>query len=547
MKKALSMVLLTLMFLTGLAGCSSKQEVFTSTPEEIAATSAYMYNFNSDTPVYEKDSGKSMRPGSLVHIMTAMVAMDNSLNNFDKEVVVTEYSFNNDVKGKALPNANIHEGEKYTVDELLNAMLVGNSYDAANILAYHFGGDDGGNREAFIEMMNAKAKEIGMDSTVFANPHGGYDERQVTTAYDMFKMARYFIEKYPTLYSKANMNGYDIEARSGQSAILLRSENLLTVSNLNSEFFDERAKNIKYSSYKGMDEPYEHLITYVEDATGMQYLVVVMRSPYLGMPPQSTRIRNPDDSGVSGATTESNMSQSSTSSTDTSQSSGDTSSVFPSSSSPEPESQSTSSESGTSSKNNSSSDSSSNQSSVQQLTIKDKTPYSFVDTKLLIDWAFNTFRIAQQTEQSNVLLKLDLLGFEKKSIEVGLSKKPKDFLPSGEKGENISYLCQTYPYIENEIKKGDIVGSAAVLGIDSGEESIPNINLIAMEDYKDSTFGLAILRFLLTVIILIILMFILMIVIRMRNLKKRKERRRRKREQMRASQSGRGNRTTRKI
>lgn len=540
MKRVLSFIMLVLILCTIFVSCQKKQEVFSSSPEASAATSVYMYNFNSDRVVYEKESGRSLRPGSLAQLMTAMVVMDSS-DNVQKPVESTQYSFGG-IEGKALPNANIHEGETYTIDELLTAILVESNYDAANLLAWHFGG---GNTEVFVEMMNQKAKEIGMDATEFANAHGAFDSEkpQSTTAGDVFKMTKYFVENYPSLYNKCTMSGYNIPARTGQNEIKLRNENMLTVSNLNSDYYDQRVKNIKYSTYKGMDEPYENLVTCVEDESGMRYLVVVMHSPYLGMPAESERVRIPgEDLGVIGSDPLDAVPDD-----DTELSEGEDgivvdsepigasveSQTVSSSSSEEASSGDEESSSATSGESNSS------ESTPQPFVPEPKVPYAFEDTKMLIDWAFDTFKLVKQTEADN-LLKLKLSdGVDKTQIRVGLSKKPKDFLPPGEEASEVIYLCQTHPFLKGEVKKGDIVGIATPLGVvDKHENQLQPVNLIALENSTDSMAGMLVLRFFVVLLIIVVVLFIVMTIIRMRNLAKRRERRRRRREQMKNAQSG---------
>lgn len=89
-------------------------------------------------------------------------------------------------------------GEEITVDELLKAVIIGNANDAAVVLAEKIAGSE----EKFTEMMNDKAKEIGMNSTAFTNCNGYYDEsNQLSTAYDLAvlcsKLAEYdFLREY---------------------------------------------------------------------------------------------------------------------------------------------------------------------------------------------------------------------------------------------------------------------------------------------------------------------------------------------------------------
>jgi D-alanyl-D-alanine carboxypeptidase len=78
-------------------------------------------------------------------------------------------------------------GEKLSVRQLLHGMILASASDATNVLAEGVGGSI----DAFVELMNKKAKKLGMKNTNFTNPIGFHDERHYSTAQDMAKLARY--------------------------------------------------------------------------------------------------------------------------------------------------------------------------------------------------------------------------------------------------------------------------------------------------------------------------------------------------------------------
>ena len=93
----------------------------------------------------------------------------------------------------------LKEGESFTVDELLYALMVQSANDAAVALAIHVAGS----KEGFVELMNAKAREIGMKNTVYHSVHGlppsaGQDV-DVSTPRDLSTLARELITKYPEI------------------------------------------------------------------------------------------------------------------------------------------------------------------------------------------------------------------------------------------------------------------------------------------------------------------------------------------------------------
>lgn len=83
--------------------------------------------------------------------------------------------------------ANLQIGESFTIEQLLNVLLVASGNDAANVLAEHVGGSI----ENFANMMNSKAKEIGCKNTNFTNPSGMHNENHYSTAYDLALIGQY--------------------------------------------------------------------------------------------------------------------------------------------------------------------------------------------------------------------------------------------------------------------------------------------------------------------------------------------------------------------
>lgn len=114
-------------------------------------------------------------------IMTAVVAIENK--NLDDVVEIGE---------EVLPmygsNIYIEVGEKMTLRDLLYGLLLRSGNDAAVAIATYVGGTE----EKFVEMMNEKAKELGMKNTVFKNSHGlDEDTQNYSTAYDMALLSSY--------------------------------------------------------------------------------------------------------------------------------------------------------------------------------------------------------------------------------------------------------------------------------------------------------------------------------------------------------------------
>ena len=87
------------------------------------------------------------------------------------------------------------EGEQMSVHDLLKAMCIASANDASMSLAYYIGG----NEKNFVNMMNNKVKELGLNNTNFVTPYGFDDENHYSSCYDMAIMASYLINNYPKI------------------------------------------------------------------------------------------------------------------------------------------------------------------------------------------------------------------------------------------------------------------------------------------------------------------------------------------------------------
>lgn len=150
--------------------------------ENITAPNLILANTDSGKILYERNAEERIYPASITKLMTAILVVEKcQLNDV---VTVSENAV------KIVPfgyvNANLKAGEKLTVDNLLNAMLIPSANDAANVLAEHVGGSI----EGFSEMMNSKAKELGCTGTNFNNPSGLQEDNHYTTAKDLLLIAR---------------------------------------------------------------------------------------------------------------------------------------------------------------------------------------------------------------------------------------------------------------------------------------------------------------------------------------------------------------------
>ena len=142
-----------------------------------SATAAILMDVDSGRVLYEQNADRKMLIASTTKIMTALVAIENDTLS---DVVTVKRSHM--AEGSSMY---LKEGERLTLETLLYGLLLCSGNDAALAIADHVGGGV----DNFVDMMNAKAKELGMTGTSFANPNGLDDEKHYSTARDMAKLA----------------------------------------------------------------------------------------------------------------------------------------------------------------------------------------------------------------------------------------------------------------------------------------------------------------------------------------------------------------------
>ncbi len=138
-----------------------------------------LFDATAAETVYAKNVHEKLNPASLTKVMTAYIALkyghlEDTLTA-SSNVIITE-------SGAQL--LGIKEGDKMTLEQALNALLLYSANDAGVLIAEYLSGSV----EKFAAVMNDEAKKIGATNTHFTNPHGLTDEEHYTTAYDLYLM-----------------------------------------------------------------------------------------------------------------------------------------------------------------------------------------------------------------------------------------------------------------------------------------------------------------------------------------------------------------------
>lgn len=145
----------------------------------IATGAAIMVDVNTQEVLHSEAAFIQMAPASTTKLMTLLVTLRHG--NLDDTVTVAEEAIRV-LEGTGSSLAYIHAGDQISLRDLCYAMMLKSGNDAANAIAFHLAGSI----EAFTEMMNQTALEIGATSSHFVNPHGLDAEGHYTTAYDLY-------------------------------------------------------------------------------------------------------------------------------------------------------------------------------------------------------------------------------------------------------------------------------------------------------------------------------------------------------------------------
>lgn len=230
------------------------------------STSAILIERDTGAVLFEKNSDEKLPPASMTKVMTMILIMD-ALNKgkitLNDKVRASEYAAS--MGGSQIF---LEEGEVMTVDDLLKGVALASGNDASVALAEHIAGTN----EAFVKMMNDKAKELGLKNTHFVNATGLPAKDHYTTARDMALMAQELL-KYEKITNYTGKYEDYLRENTDKRFWLVNTNKLVKF----------------YPGVDGLKTGYTHEAKYCLTATaekdGMRVIAVVMGAP-------STKVRN---------------------------------------------------------------------------------------------------------------------------------------------------------------------------------------------------------------------------------------------------------------
>jgi len=177
--------------------------------KEISADAYLAVNLSDGSVLLEKNPDQAYPIASITKLMSAVIAIENI--DPEKEITLTGEMLRPYGHSPA-----IFLGSVLSSGSLLRASLIQSVNDASESLAYFLG------RERFVSLMNQKAKELGMDDTVFFDPHG-LNPANKSTARDIADFLGYIRESYPEILDITKDNDFWLPDSSGK---LLKFRNM---------------------------------------------------------------------------------------------------------------------------------------------------------------------------------------------------------------------------------------------------------------------------------------------------------------------------------
>ncbi|NOS68079.1 MAG: D-alanyl-D-alanine carboxypeptidase [Candidatus Peribacteraceae bacterium] len=181
----------------------------------LSASGVTILDLQSGQELFARNADRRRSVGSLTKIMTAIIIAESHELN---EIVVIP----SDIAEIDGSTVRLPPGSRFTVGDLLSALLIASANDAADALArFHSGSDT-----AFVAEMNARAQMLGLANTSFANPSGLDDSAQWSTPRDIAWLAAFALRN-PDIRSRMSTAHASIKSKAGHSITLEHTHALL--------------------------------------------------------------------------------------------------------------------------------------------------------------------------------------------------------------------------------------------------------------------------------------------------------------------------------
>ncbi len=237
---------------------------------EITAKAGMLVSLGTDDMpdeiLYQNNIDAKVYPASIAKIMTAVLMLESDKWNPEAKVTLSKEVLDM-VLGTGLAVSLFTEGEEFTQLDMLYMVLVSSWGDITYQAAITFGGSV----ENFVDMMNQKAKELGLNSTHYSNPVGLHEEETYTTVRDIYKLAKYAM-RHELFNTVTSVSRYKVHTTKGITRTLSTTNFLL-----------DSSTNYYYKAAKGMKTGYTdkagRCLVSIASNKGYNYMCILMNCP----------------------------------------------------------------------------------------------------------------------------------------------------------------------------------------------------------------------------------------------------------------------------
>ena len=239
---------------------------------DIKAKAGMLVSIDTGEILFEKNIDSKVYPASITKIMTSVLMLESNKYNPDGKLAMTEEVLKM-ISGTGSSVSNMTAGEEFTQKDLLYMVLMSSFGDMAYLAADYYEGGV----EQFVGKMNAKAKELGLSGTHYANPIGLHDEQNYTTVRDIYTLTLYAL-KNKTFREVCETVRYKLPATNKSHERTLSTTNFLMDTSTN--YYYQYAKGVK----TGYTDEAGRCLVSTASYNGYSYMCILM-----GCPPNAGR------------------------------------------------------------------------------------------------------------------------------------------------------------------------------------------------------------------------------------------------------------------
>ncbi|EKD49919.1 MAG: D-alanyl-D-alanine carboxypeptidase [uncultured bacterium] len=237
----------------------------------VDAKSAIVLDAATKEVLFESNGNEKLPMASITKVMTCLLAIERG--NLEDVVAIKQ----EDVIETG-SDIDLRSGEEIRLDDLVKAALIKSANDAAQAVARQVGGDS---KEAFVVMMNEKAKELGLRNTHYVNSHGFDEEGHYSSAYDIALLMSYAMEN-ETFRTITRM-------KSHEAHVLNFDQRVIPISATNKLLIQDDSL-IEGGKTGFTDEAGESLVTVAKNPNGHRIIIVLLDSPNANRFPETKRL-----------------------------------------------------------------------------------------------------------------------------------------------------------------------------------------------------------------------------------------------------------------